>query len=396
MLDQLDREVFPSGETVFSKGDAGDCAYLIQEGSVEVIANFQDREVRISTIGQGELFGEVALIDQRPRTATVRTLEKTVLVPIPRSMVQELLAKSDPVLRHLLLVILDRFRRNQADPLSTLGSEIPEAEYSQRREIRGEATQRLALAHSMTRALAHNDEFHLHYQPICVMATGEVAGYEALIRWQHPSEGMIPPMDFLWLAEQTGLIHQLGIWTLKRASQDWKTLRQCTAVEHPFICVNLSASQLISETLVDDVNSIVSQYNIDATELKLELTESMMVEQPELALRILSRLIELGCSLSLDDYGTGYSGLNHLQSYPIGTLKIDRSFVGPMLESPQSMEIVQSSIALAHSLKMKVVAEGVETESVRLRLLQMGCDYGQGWLFGHPLSMQDHLAAMQT
>ena len=395
MLDQLDRVVYSAGETVFSKGDAGDCAYLIQEGLVEIIANHQGHEVHISSMGQGELFGEVALIDRQPRTASVRTLKKTVLIPISRDLLQQLLERSDPILRHLLLVILDRFRKNQSDPLANSNVEISELEHSHRNAIKGEATQRLTMVHSMTRALARDNEFCLHYQPICDLNSGEVAGYEALVRWQHPSEGLMQPMDFLWLAEQAGLMRQLGTWTLNRASSDWTVLRECTTTEHPFICVNLSASQLLSETLVEDIKSIANRHSINATELKLELTESMMVEQPELALRILSRLIELGCSLSLDDYGTGYSGLNHLQIYPIGTLKIDRSFIAPLLESAQSREIVQSSITLAHSLNMKVVAEGVETEPVRERLLQMGCDYGQGWLLGYPRPLHEHLASFE-
>jgi len=185
------------------------------------------------------------------------------------------------------------------------------------------------------------------------------------------------------------LIREIGLWTLERACRDWPTLRQCTNYEAPFVSVNLSAAQLANEILVEDVKGIIARHSMNVTELKLELTETVMVEHPELALKILNQLIELGSGLALDDYGTGHSGLNHLQRYPIGTLKIDRGFIAPILESAQSLEIVRSSVDLAHSLGMNVVAEGVEAEDVSAKLLEMGCDFGQGWHFGRPAALHD-------
>lgn len=389
LFDEFDREVFASGQQIFKYGDAGDCAYLIEEGMVEVFIVKQDEEHRIRLIGKGELFGEVSLIDYQPRTATVRAVERTVLVPIPRKMIERLLEKSDPVLRHLLLVILDRFRNRNDGAVLSAASAIISPEQSKRRSIvQGEATQKLSLAHGMNRALAR-EEFQLYYQPICNLADGRIAGFEALIRWHHPTDGPIQPNNFLWIAEQTGLIHEIGLWTLERACRDWKTLRQFTDYETPFVSVNLSAAQLSNEILVEDVGAIMASHNINPTELKLELTETVMVEQPESALKIMHRLIELGCSLALDDYGAGHSGLRHLQRYPLDTLKIDGAFVEPILASAQSMEIVSSSVALAHSLGMSVVAECVETNGVRAKLLEMKCDFGQGWYFGRPATLQE-------
>jgi EAL domain-containing protein (putative c-di-GMP-specific phosphodiesterase class I) len=194
-------------------------------------------------------------------------------------------------------------------------------------------------------------------------------------------------MDFLWLAEQTGQIYELGLWTLERASQDWPLLKQHTDHDTPFVSVNLSARQLTNETMVDAVRSIIGKHDMSPHSLKLELTETVMVEQPAVAMLILGKLIELGFHLALDDYGTGYSGLDTLQRYPIGTLKLDKAFISPMLTSPQSMEIVRSSISLAHKLGMTVVAEGVETAKTSEVLAQLGCDYGQGWLYGKPVSL---------
>jgi EAL domain-containing protein (putative c-di-GMP-specific phosphodiesterase class I) len=389
MFDELDREVFAANEQIFRIGDAGDCAYLIESGTVEIFVVIQGVEQRVSSMGKDEMFGEIALIDQQPRTATVRAAEKTVLVPVKRKLVENLLEKSDPILRHLLLVVLERFRAKQGNTAKPAIGTVAEQEQSDRRSaLKGEATQKLSLAHGITRALTH-EEFQLYYQPICNMADGHIAGFEALIRWHHPTEGVIPPMDFLWLAEQTGLIHDLGLWTLERACRDWLTLRQYTRHEHPFVSVNLSPSQLTSESVADDIHAIIQRHNMPTAELKLELTETVMVEHPEVALRILNRLIELGCNIALDDYGTGHSGLEHLQRYPIKTLKLDRAFIAPMLESAQSMQIVQSSIDLAHSLGMNVVAEGIETKDVAEKLLEMKCDFGQGWYFGKPAALKD-------
>lgn len=181
---------------------------------------------------------------------------------------------------------------------------------------------------------------------------------------------------------------ELGLWTLDRACRDWQLLRKHTAVESPFVSVNFSASQLLGECFADDVKDIVKQYNMPPSELKMELTETVVVESPELAMIILNKIIEQGITLALDDYGTGYSSLDSLQRYPLATLKLDRGFIAPMLDSEQSFAIVRSSIELAHSLGMKVVAEGIETQDVSDALLQLGCEYGQGWLFGKPAPLE--------
>lgn len=388
MFDELDREVFSGGQHIFKYGDWGDCAYLIEEGFVEVMVVVQGVERRINLLGKGELFGEVTLLDHQSRTATVRALEKTVLVPIPRKLVEELLEKSDPILRHLLLVILERFRNRQGNASEhTASAPVSEEQSMRRNAVQGEATQRLSLAHGIKRALTR-DEFQLHYQPICDLVDGRIVGFEALIRWNHPTDGLMPPKDFVWVAEQTGLIRDMGLWTLERACRDWPILRRFTDHATPFVSVNLSAAQLSNELLVEDVQAIMSSQNMPHAELKLELTETVMVEQPEVAMKILGRLVELGCVLALDDYGAGHSSLSRLQRYPLGTLKIDQTFIAPLLESAQSLEIVRSSIALAHSLGMNVVGEGIETEAVRAKLIEINCDFGQGWHFGKPATLE--------
>lgn len=388
MLNNLNREIFNAGEIVFSEGDAGECAYLIEDGLIEIVVMLGGHEQRVNQIGHGELFGEVALIDHQPRTATARAIGKVVLIPIPRELVNELLEKTDPIVRHLLLVILDRYRNKRGVSRQPSNAQLQDqAEVtSKRMAIRGEATQQLTMANDIARALA-KDEFEMYYQPICSLTSGQVAGFEALIRWRHPTEGLMSPLDFLWLAEQTGQIRELGLWTLERSCRDWPVLRNLTNYARPFVSVNLSPSQLVGESLVENVKSIMVKYQMPPTELKLELTETVIINKPDVALTLLNRLTEMGSTLAIDDFGTGHSSLETLNRYPIGTMKVDRSFTSTMLTSAQSKEIVSSSIRLAHSLGMDVVAEGIETEVVRQRLLELGCNFGQGWLFGKPAAL---------
>ncbi|MBU1424179.1 MAG: EAL domain-containing protein [Gammaproteobacteria bacterium] len=379
MLNNLHRENFSAGEIIFKEGDPGNSAYLIEEGCVEVKVS----STQYTRLNKGELFGEIALIDQQPRTATVRAIEDTVLIPIPRQLVKERLEKTDPVVRHLLLTILERYRSTRSQPAFE-----PTRSTTFRRDMtRGDATHQLRLAHDLAEAL-REEQFEMYYQPICDLSSGRIAGYEALIRWHHPAEGLIPPLDFLWVAEQTGQIREIGLWTLERACIDWPVLRERINHPKPFVSVNLSPSQLSGDGFVESVKSIVSRHHMPAAELKLELTETVIINNPDLALQLLATLTAAGNTLALDDFGTGHSGLESLQRYPIGTMKIDRSFVSQMLSSPPNAQIVQTSIDLAHSLKMDVVAEGIEIEDERLALLELGCDYGQGWLFGKPASMK--------
>lgn len=379
MLKNLHRETYPAGEIIFREGDSGDGAYIIEEGCVEVSVSSTQR----TRINKGELFGEIALIDQQPRTATVRAVEHTVLIPIPRKLVKELLEKTDPVVRHLLLTILERYRSTRNQPVF----DPSRSTIFKRDTTRGVATQQLRLAHDIAEALREG-QFEMFYQPICDLSSGRMAGFEALIRWHHPVDGLISPMDFLWVAEQTGQIREIGLWTLEQACLDWPALRPRINRHTPFVSVNLSPSQLTGDGFVDEVKAVIDRHRMPASELKLELTETVIINNPELALQLLGRLTESGSTLALDDFGTGHSGLDALHRYPIGTMKIDRAFVSQMLSSPQSAKIVQSSIELAHSLKMDVVAEGIENEEERLALLELGCDYGQGWLFGKPASVK--------
>jgi EAL domain-containing protein (putative c-di-GMP-specific phosphodiesterase class I) len=232
-------------------------------------------------------------------------------------------------------------------------------------------------------------QFVLYYQPEVELATRKVVGFEALIRWSHPQRGIIPPMDFIPLAEESGLILPIGDWGLSEACnqiQEW--CRQDPRSTTLRVCVNLSARQFSRIGLADHVEALLLQTGVSSRQLGLEMTESSLIPDVKTALQVLGSLRRLGVSLLMDDFGTGYSSLNHLHSFPFDVLKIDRSFVGRITESDQSLQIVRTIIELARVLGMDVVAEGIETVGQYRVLLKLGCRFGQGFLFARPMTAE--------
>jgi EAL domain-containing protein (putative c-di-GMP-specific phosphodiesterase class I) len=230
-------------------------------------------------------------------------------------------------------------------------------------------------------------QFVLHYQPEVELTTRKIVGLEALIRWSHPQRGLIPPMDFIPLAEETGLILPIGDWGLAEAcNQISEWCHKDPRVSTLRVCVNLSARQFSREGLADHVETLLLQTGLSSRQLGLEMTESSLTPNVKTALSVLGSLRRLGVSLLMDDFGTGYSSLNHLHSFPFDVLKIDRSFVGRITESEQSLQIVRTIIELARVLGMDVVAEGIETVEQYQVLLKLGCRFGQGFLFARPMA----------
>jgi EAL domain-containing protein (putative c-di-GMP-specific phosphodiesterase class I) len=229
-------------------------------------------------------------------------------------------------------------------------------------------------------------QFVLHYQPEIDLATRRIIGLEALIRWQHPQRGLIPPMDFIPVAEESGLILPIGDWGLSEACnqiQRWRSENPDRSA--PRVCVNLSAQQFAREGLADHVEALLRQSGVSSQQLGLEMTESSLISDPRTTLEVLGSLRRLGISLSMDDFGTGYSSLNHLHSLPFDVLKIDRSFVMRITEGEPALQIVRTIIDLARVLGMDVVAEGIETCEQYTLLRELGCRYGQGYLFSRPV-----------
>jgi EAL domain-containing protein (putative c-di-GMP-specific phosphodiesterase class I) len=229
----------------------------------------------------------------------------------------------------------------------------------------------------------------LYYQPEVDLVTCRIVGLEALIRWAHPERGLIPPMDFIPQAEKSGLILPIGDWVLAEAcSQIQKWCREDPHHVSLRVGVNLSALQFSREGLADHVEALLVQAGISSRQLGLEMTESSLIPNVSTAMGVLGSLRRLGVSLLMDDFGTGYSSLNNLHWFPFDVLKIDRSFVSRMTEGDQPLQIVRTIIELARVMGMDVVAEGIETREQYLLLREMGCRYGQGFLFARPLTAE--------
>jgi EAL domain-containing protein (putative c-di-GMP-specific phosphodiesterase class I) len=231
-------------------------------------------------------------------------------------------------------------------------------------------------------------QFVLYYQPEVDLSTRKIIGLEALIRWEHPERGIIPPMEFIPLAEESGLIMPIGDWGLAEAcAQIQRWCREDARHGSLRVCVNLSARQFSRKGLSDHVEALLAEFGVSGHQLGLEMTESSLIPNLTTAVEVLGSLRRLGVSLLVDDFGTGYSSLNHLHSFPFDTLKIDRSFVGRMSEGDQPLQIVRTIVELARVLGMSAVAEGIETTEQYLMLKQMGCRYGQGFLFARPMTV---------
>ena len=237
-------------------------------------------------------------------------------------------------------------------------------------------------------ALDHR-EFELYYQPEIDLATRKIVGLEALIRWNHPERGLVPPMDFIPVAEESGLILPIGDWGLSEACRQIQKWCLHNPAHHSLrVCVNLSARQFAREGLADHVEALLRQSGVSSRQLGLEMTESSLIPDISTALEVLGSLRRLGVTLLMDDFGTGYSSLSYLHSFPIDVLKIDRSFVGRMTEGDQPLQIVRTIIELARVLGMDVVAEGIETCEQYSLLRDLGCRFGQGFLFSRPLPVE--------
>jgi EAL domain-containing protein (putative c-di-GMP-specific phosphodiesterase class I) len=250
--------------------------------------------------------------------------------------------------------------------------------------------EKVSLENKLRQAL-EKDEFVLHYQPKVDVESRRLLGVEALIRWQRPELGLVPPLEFIPLLEETGLILQVGSWALKRALLDHRYWGE-RALKTPRVAVNVSPIQLRQHDFVDIVKQVLTD-GVAPTGLDLEITENLVMEDIQTNIKKLTSLRELGVEIAIDDFGTGYSSLSYLAKLPVQSLKIDRSFVVAMLDGRDGMTLVSTIVSLAHSLRLKVVAEGVDSEDQAKHLRLLRCDEMQGYLVSRPLP-RDELTAL--
>jgi EAL domain-containing protein (putative c-di-GMP-specific phosphodiesterase class I) len=371
---------FSSGCCIFQQGDIPDFAYVIEEGEVEIFLPGEgDSKRTLALLGKGEIFGEMGLVDQMPRSASALALCDTRVMAISRMQILTRLENSDEIVVHLLKTLTRRMRnlnRGLVDKQSQAPLDILD-------ELRLERA---------IRAGIENDEFKAFLQPIVTLPDQRVAGFEALVRWRRDDGTFVSPADFLPLAEKMQIVRDIDGIILHQA---------CAAVSNVidrggsmFASVNLSSLHLSDYKILRQIERTLANTGLSPKYLKLEITESALISVGEIAQHILMRLKDMGCSISIDDFGTGYSSLSYLHQFPFDVMKIDRSFVTGIKDNPKALRIVHSLVGLAKNLGMEVVAEGIEEEVEHALLLEQSVDFGQGWLFGRPIPVDDFLAKL--
>jgi len=386
------RRCFAAGDVLVRQGERGDCAYYLEAGRVEILVARPDGTVvTIGLRGSGSLIGEMAIIDSGPRVATVRAVEECDVLVITRDELARRLAGGDPVVRMFTEVILSRFREVMCR--AEIGGSNAGCASAEALEIRlsrdSGAVERLRLA-SELRAAIENDELSLHYQPMVDVTSGRVRGFEALMRWQHPVRGPVSPDVFIPVAEETGLIVEVTSWALAEACRALTRLEERNDRHGGlYMSVNFSSEDLASDDFVERVRGTLHEARVSPKQVRLEITERVLMNRSTSARDNLTRCRADGIGIAIDDFGTGYSSLSYLSSYPIDTLKIDRSFIVDMHRDEDAYGLVRSIIGLAKTLRMSVVAEGVETADDLNTLRTLGCDHAQGYYFAKPLAEAD-------
>ncbi|MBS0557070.1 MAG: EAL domain-containing protein [Proteobacteria bacterium] len=376
-----------SGDILFREGDAPTTAFLVESGVLRITTERDGEPVLLGDLSAGALVGEMAVLDDSHRTATATALSGCVLTPIDRAQFAERLHAADPVVRALLLSQLSRYRTalatftgNGSVPVSpTAGVESAHALDKIRLE-------------SQLRNAMENRELEIRLQPIQHIASGNLAGYEALTRWTHPERGVVSPADFIALAEETSLIVPVGEYVLGEVCTALRRIADEAPHERLFIAFNVSGRQVGDAEYVARVLAQLRAHAIAPAQLKLEITESLVLDYGKIG-TLIERAHAAGMQVALDDFGTGYSNLGHLHKLAFDTIKIDQGFIR-QLDDPRCLAIVRAVINMAAALGCTVVAEGVETPAQLAQLKMLGCQFAQGWLVGKPATVDDAIAAL--
>lgn len=440
-------QTFSAGRWLFEAGDPGDVAYLVEEGEVVIALKTGEGVTPLAVYGPGSLFGEMALIDQNPRSASALALTDCRLRVISREQILHRTEQADPLLRLFLSVLMGNLRKTLRQlegtqggaaqgaraPLRELLQEAADAAvrasavgtHAVAPERRGQAPALTALDLAAVprvqaveagafkgalRALNLEQELgvairagqlRLFYQPIMEISTERLAGFEALVRWVHPERGFISPGEFVPVAERSGLIVEMTRWIIGVACTELVSMRRellghpslgAHVLENLFVSVNFSSRDFLDHHLMGYVHEVLASSGLPPYSLKIEITESVLMSSPNEVREALNACRARGASVAIDDFGTGYSSLSYLQSMPADTLKIDQGFIRPMHTDERHMALVESIIHLARRLHMKTVAEGVETQEDVDSLTGLRCDYLQGYHFARPMPPSDVLA----
>lgn len=371
-----------AGEIIFNIGDYGDCAYLIEEGKVDIYIQKDGKEYKVNSCGPGDIFGEMAIIDNLPRSATAKANIDTVLSVVTQDQLNQRIDSLDPVVRLLVSVLIKRIRANNGE----INQNIHQNKLA---ESAMAAITRLKLESSVESALLNN-EFQLYYQPIVDLSTYELKGFEALIRWIKPDGTMIPPSQFIDSIEESNLIIPLGKWITEQAFIDSNKFKNELNYPDLFISINVSGKQFADPNFIDDLEHLRIKHQVTAKNIKLEVTERIFMQGMS-AQETIEKCRQLGYKISLDDFGTGFSSLTYLVNLNVDTIKIDRSFITNIRHSDRLKGVVKAILNMAEALNIGVIVEGIETTTDALILRQLGAKMAQGYLFSKPANLETNI-----
>lgn len=388
-------KLIPKGETIFKEGQSGDCAYLIESGQVELYVTSRDESTPLSLLGPGEIFGEMSMLDGSRRETSAKANTDVVLSVVSKEALSERIDEADPIVRLLINMLAKRTRETLK-----VNKSITQKKKLKIKESRNSNTeitdinlgldviQKIRYEKELYEALEKN-QFKIHFQPIVSIESQNVVGFEALTRWNSPEHGLVRPDLFMGIAEETSLIVPLGHWITETACREFGEIQKSLVeslgkIPRLFCSINVSGRQMQDPKLFEILQKATWLNKIHPKQIKLEITERVFVDG-SFVYDWISKCREKGYSVALDDFGTGYSSLSSLHKINANNLKVDKSFVQSMEEDHNNYVIVKSIIDMAHGLNKTVIAEGIETKSQLKMLKEIGCKYGQGYLFAKPM-----------
>jgi diguanylate cyclase len=397
---------FQAGEIVFTEGSPADKAYVIESGMVQIFVGNDEETIQLNTLGPGDIFGEMGLIDAFPRSASAKALSLCRCIVVSAAQIAERIESSPPMVKMLMSMSLHRNRAYNAYFKNHLGA--PETRFADSVTLERDYTKNqqyqkilddIKLESELQSAIQGN-ELQLHYQPLFDLTCRKLVGFEALLRWQHQTRGMVPPSQFIQLAEETSLIVPIGFWIVEQACVDLQRFQaQLRLAQRPtqdlFISVNISVRQFQEPNFLGRLLDLTQTYQICPRQLKLEVTERIFLDEIE-AIQTISQCRTAGFEVALDDFGTGYSSLNYLERCEIDSLKIDQSFIQKLCTSERARILVGSIIDISNKLGLPTVAEGIETTEQMVALQELGCEVGQGFLFSQPVAFSQALSLLQS
>ena len=398
------RRMLAVGELLFRQGQQGNAAFVIESGAIEIFSERDEVRQVIARLGVNDIFGEMALLGDAVRTASAAAVEPTQLLVVTHEHLNERLLGADPLTRHLLRTVVLRCREMLAWMRASGAVRFsPERTGTVLAEGDADATDReLAFARLRTEqeleVALERREFQLYFQPIVRLSDRKVAGFEALIRWFKPGQGMVPPGEFIPVAEASPLINRIGLWILESGFDSLIAMDEAAGIraEPLFLTLNLSARQLTDPELLPALARQVEKLKGRDCRIKLEITESLMIGNVVEVQVFIARCRELGVLVVLDDFGTGYCSLSYLHLFDVNTMKLDRSFVRGMTVSAASEKVVRGVTRMAHDLGMTVVVEGVERIEEADQAASLGIDYVQGYFYGRPAPLADAIEKLRA